>query len=313
MRIEMWKIISASCLVLTLLAGGKILAAEAEMEKQEQLSPGPPPVPDEAIMDKQFEPTAERIEKILAEIKEHNPQKAEELMQLREKDPNAFRLELRKTLRAKFREEMKEQMREMPMLLRGGEEVMMKAREMQRRNPWMGRGGPGMMQEWMKDKPEEYMKWLMENYPDEATKLKELKDQDFERYTRAVMVRGRKYWPIFEASKDNPRLAELLKEQLALKEQRAELIKQIKATTDEKEKQQLTADLEKILGQSFDLIVKRKQLACDDLTKKLTELQKEVVQKKAEIEKWKSKEFKNDKVKQRINELLSEKEKFEWD
>jgi hypothetical protein len=157
------------------------------------------------------------------------------------------------------------------------------------------------------------VKWLKENYPDEATKLEQLKGENPEQYMRAMGISGRKYGRIFEASKDNPQLAAVLKEQMTLKEKRAELLKQIKATTDEKQKKELTAELEQIVGQQFDLIVKRKQMAYEDLTKKLVELQKEVDQRKAEVEKWKSADFKKQQVKQRVDELVNETEKFEWE
>ena len=170
-----------------------------------------------------------------------------------------------------------------------------------------------MMQEWMKDKHVEYTIWLATNYPDEAAKLKDLQEKNPEQYMRAVMVSGRKFWPIFQASKDNPQLEPILKEQLTLREKRADLLKQIKATADEKKKKELTGGLEKIVAQQFDLIVKRKQLGCEDLAKKLEELKKEVDQKKAEIEQWKGKDFKSEQVKKRVNELLNETERFEWE
>jgi hypothetical protein len=170
-----------------------------------------------------------------------------------------------------------------------------------------------MMHERMQEKGEEYMKWLKENYPDEATKLEQLKEGNPEQYMRAMGISGRKYGPIFQASKDNPQLAAVLKNQLALREKRSELLKQIKATTDEKQKKELTGELEKVVDQQFDLIVKRKQLAFEDLTKKLAQLQKEVDQRKAEVEKWKGKDFKNEQVKQRVTELVNETEKFEWE
>ncbi|MBN2019483.1 MAG: hypothetical protein JW749_04590 [Sedimentisphaerales bacterium] len=311
MRSALLKTLLAACLILA-LAGAGTIAFAGEMEKEEQITSPPPPVPEENPPERRFQPRAEHIERILAEIKEENPGKAEELIQLRDKDPNAFRLEIRKATREKFRRGMKEQMGEMPMRQRGSE-ALMKTRGLQGENHWIGRGGPGMMQEWMKDKHVEYTIWLAKNYPDEAAKLNDLQEKNPEQYMRAVVASGRKYWPIFQASRDNPQLASVLKEQLALREQRAELIKQVKATTDEKEKELLTADLEKIVAQSFDLIVKRKEIACEDISNRLAELTRELDHKKTEIEKWKTQGFKNEKVKQRINELLSEKERFEWD
>jgi chromosome segregation ATPase len=185
--------------------------------------------------------------------------------------------------------------------------------------PEMGYGAPfegarpEMMREWMQGRSEEYTKWLKENYPDEATKLEQLKEENPGQYMRASGINWKKYGRIYQASKDNPQLAAVLKEQMALKEKRAELLKQIKATTDEKQKKALTGELEQVVGQQFDVIVKRKQIAYEDLTKKLEELKKEVEQRKAEVEKWKSKDFKNEQVKKRLNELINEKEKGEWD
>jgi len=170
-----------------------------------------------------------------------------------------------------------------------------------------------MMREQMQERSEEYMKWLGENFPDEAAKLKQLKEENPEQYMRALMISGRKYHGIFEASRENPQLAAALKEQMALREKREGLLKQIKATTDEKQKKELTGQLEQVVGQQYDVIVKRKELAYEDLTKKLAELQKEVDKRKAEVEKWKGKDFKNDQVKKRVNGLLSDTERFEWE
>jgi hypothetical protein len=185
--------------------------------------------------------------------------------------------------------------------------------------PGMGCGmpfegaGPGMMRERIQEKTDEYMKCLKENYPDEAAKLEQLKKDNPEQYMRAMMISGKKYGRICQAIKDDPNLAKVLKEQMALKEKRAELLKQIKATTDKKQKEMLMSELEQVVGQQFDLIVKRKQIAYENLAKKLEELQKEVDHKKAEVEKWKGKDFKSEQVKQRVNELVSETEKFEWE
>jgi hypothetical protein len=247
-----------------------------------------------------FEPTPEQTDHILAELKEKNPQKADELMQLREKDPNAFRMELQNAMREQFMLRMHEQRG----MQQGGPAGQPHAMQ-----------GPGaeMMREKIQEKTEEYLKCLRENYPDEAAKLEQLKMDNPEQFMRAMMISGKKYGPICQAVKDDPNLAKVLKQQMELRSKRAELLKQIRATTDEKQKKTLTTELEQIVGQQFDLIVKRKQMAYEDLTKKLADLQKEVNQRKAEVEKWKGKDFKSQKVKERVTELLNEKEKFEWD
>lgn len=304
--------ILAVCLIVAGAGWGKITAGE--MANEEQISPEPPAFPGGQMP--QMGP--EQLDKMLGELRKINPQKADELAKLREENPDAFRVELHKAMREQFEQRMKEQMAE-PSRRRQRPEVspMESGDKPKGQRPgegaWMGHGGPEMMREWMEKKHEEYINWLETNYPDEAAKLKQLKEENPEQYMRAVMVSGRKYWPIFQASKDNPELARVLKEQLAMKEHRNIILRRIKETTDEKEKKELTAELERIVGRQFDLIVRKKQLAYEDLAKKLEDLKKEVEHKKAEAEKWKSRDFKNEQVKKRVTELLSETEKFEWE
>jgi hypothetical protein len=310
MRINVWKTVLIVCCVLAITGLSQTRAGELAQEEQIGVAlPGP----GGPMMGKgQFEPTPEQTDHILAELKEKNPQKADELMQLREKDPNAFRMELRNAMREQFMSHMHEQRGEQGRPFdnaqgrwqQGGPEGQPHAMQ-----------GPGaeMMREKIQEKTEEFLKCLKENYPDEAAKLEQLKKDNPEQFMRAMMISGKKYGPICQAVKDDPNLAKVLKGQMELRGKRTELLKQIRATTDEKQKKTLTTELEQIVGQQFDLIVKRKQMAYENLTKKLADLQKEVGQKKTDVEKWKSKDFKSQRVKERVTELLNEKEKFEWD
>lgn len=298
MRINVWKTILVVCCVLAMAGLNQTKAGELAQEEQIGVAP---PGHGGPMMDKgQFEPTTEQMDHILAELKEKNPQKADELAKLREKDPNAFRAELRNVMRDQFMSRMREQKG----MQQGGPGGPPRAMQ-----------GPGMemMREKMQEKTDDFLKCLKENYPDEATKLEQIKKDNPDQYMRAMMIAGKKYGPYCQAAKDDPNLAKVLKSQMELRNKRSELLKQLRATTDEKQKKALTSELEQIVGQQFDLIVKRKQMAYEDLTKRLADLQKEVDQKKIEAEKWKGKDFKNQKVKERVTELLNEKEKFEWD
>jgi len=310
MRVNWWKAVLVACCILAIAGLSQTKAGEFSQEEQVSASP---PGPEGPMQGKgRFEPTPEQIEHILAEIREANPQKADELAQLREKNPDAFKMEMRNIMREQFMSRMHEQRGEQGKPFdktqgrwqQGGPEGQPHAMP-----------GPGdeMMREKIQEKTDEYMKCLRENFPDEAAKLEQLKRDNPEQYMRALMISGKKYGRICQAAKDDPNLAKVLKQQMELKDKRAELLRQIRATTDEKQKKTLTTELEQIVGQQFDLIVKRKQMAYEDLTKKLADLQKEVNQRKAEVEKWKGKDFKSQKVKERVTELLNEKEKFEWD
>ena len=303
-----WKTALVFCSILALT--GWYQAGAAELAKEEQVMMDPQPGPEGPMQG--FEPGPEQIERMMAQIRKTNPQKADELVGLREKDPVAFKAELRNLMREQFVKRMAERGGEAGRWQKGGPEGPMPGpgapAGMGCETP-PGGGGPEMMHGWVQQRNEEYMKWLKVNFPDEATKMEQMKGEDA---GRAMGISWRKYGRIYMA-KDNPQLVAVLKEQMTLKDRRGEILKQIKVTADEKQKKELTGQLEQLVGQQFDLIVKRKQIAYEDLTKKLAELQKEVDQRKAEVEKWKSKDFKNDQVKQRVKELISESEKFEWE
>jgi hypothetical protein len=295
MRTNVWKTVLATCCILAITGLSQTRAGELAQEEQIGVAP---PGPGGPMMGQgRFEPTSEQMDHILAELKEKNPQKADELAKLREKDPDAFRMELRNIMREQFMSRMMEQRKP-------------------QQGPQAGHDmpGPDFMREKIQEKTDEYLKCLKENYPDEAAKLEQLRKDNPDQFARAMMISGKKYGPFCQAIKDDdPNLAKVLKQQIEFRCKRTELLKQIRATTDEKQKKALTTELEQIVGQQFDLIVKRKQMAYEDLTKKLADLQKEVGQKKTEVEKWKSADFKSQRVKERITELLNEKEKFEWD
>jgi hypothetical protein len=299
MRISVWKTVLVVCCILAISGVSQTRAGDLAKEEQTAVAP---PGPDGPAL------TPAQMDHMLAEIKEKNPQDANELTQLRQKDPNAFKNELRNRMREQFMSRMLEQKGPQ----QGGPAGQPHAAA-PGAPPKAGHDGPDFMRERIQERTDEYLKCLKENYPDEATKLEQLKKDNPDQYVRALMISGKKYGRICEAVKDDPNLAKVLKQQMELKDKRAELLKQIRATTDEKQKKTLTADLEQIVGQQFDLIVKRKQMAYEDLTKKLADLQKEVDQKKTDVEKWKSKDFKSQRIKERVTELLNEKEKFEWD
>jgi hypothetical protein len=249
------------------------------------------------------------VERMLARIRETNPEKADQLAALQKDNPDAFWTEFRKVMREQFGQGMRERAGERQHQAPQGPNGP--------QGPWMGNehGGPGkeMIRERMQEKQTEYLEWLKQNYPDESEKLSQLQTQNPDHYMRALGISLKKYGPIMQASKDNPQLAAVLKDNLILKGKRDELLRQIRGAADETKKKELTRELEGVVGRQFDLIVKRKQIAYEDLLKKLEEMRKEVEQRKVEVEKWKSAEFKQQSVKDRIKELVSQTEKFEWD
>ncbi len=249
------------------------------------------------------EPGEVMIKAMMERIAKADPLRAEELEKLRETDPK------------EFKKEIAEAMREMSC-------QRTKSRDEQK--GWRGRrshmGMPfersGHSRRWsaiMRQRHEEYLGWLQENYPDQAKKLIELRKQDPKLYMRKLGLSFKTYGKIAEAAKENLKLAGILKEDLELKKQRDSLLSQIKTATDEKKKQQLIEELQEIVSARFNLVVERTQIRYEQLSKKLERLKDELKQKEAKVEKWKDPEFKKQNVKARMEKLLSESEKFSWE
>ena len=132
-------------------------------------------------------------------------------------------------------------------------------------------------------------------------------------YRRRLALASKRYKRIQEVQKDNPELAEALKVDLALRSGRAELLRKIKAAATADEKEHLTEELEQVVGERFDLIVKRKQMRYQQLRKGLDNLIEQVSTSEAMLDKYKDRRFKKEHVKQRVKALTSGKEPFKWD
>jgi len=262
--------------------------------------------------------TDEKIERIMNRLKEADPKKAEELEKLREKNEEKFRAELRKVVHERYRKHTGRRSRP-----RGEPNKPFMKPYRPGRGPRMGHPGmPGMKERGgmrmdmgmgmnMQEKRAEYLKWLKENYPEKTDELAELREENPELYMRKLWRGYKKYRRIVEAEKENPELAQALKEDLELKNRRDTLLRKIRAASDD-EKRELAKELKGVVSNRFDLIVKRKQIEYEQLLKKLEKLKERVKQSEAEVEKWKDVKFKNENVKARVEELVSGAGKFKW-
>lgn len=163
----------------------------------------------------------------------------------------------------------------------------------------------------VQEKEIELMNWLDKNDPNKAKELKALKETNKRAYGRRMMFEMRNYRQIIEAEQLNPALAEVLKKDMVLKQQRNELLEQIKSTGDEAKKKELTEQLKDVLGQRFDLIVEKKQLRYEELKKKLEELQQSVNRSQAELKTIKDK--KAEQVEKHLQQVLNQTEQINWD
>jgi hypothetical protein len=286
--------------------------AAEDVNKKEVKSTEPLPPPPGGVVEKEniwsedaakgehgrFELTEEKIERIMNQLAKTDPEKAEELKQLQAKDPEKFKAEIREVMREQFGKRFRERME------KRSEQHSKKFGE-----PF-GPGGmpPGVGMPWRYDK---YLNWLKENYAEEAKKLAELSTKDTDLYSKQLELSLKKYGRIAEAARENPQLAEVLKEDLALRQQQDKLLGQIE-TAGDKEKEKLVTELKEVLNHRFDAILKRKQIEYEQLLKKLERLKKEVEQRNAKVEKWKDAGFKNESVKARLKELLGKTDEFKW-
>ena len=222
-----------------------------------------------------YRTSEDEIDHFLKELKESDPAKAKELTTLREKNPEKFRDELRKTIREQFSKRIESW-----------------------RNRWRA----------------EFLEWLGKAVPKVARDLTKLKDTDPDLYAKKYEIIREKYRRIFDESKRNPDLAEVLMAELELEKRQELLVKEIKAAKSEKEKKKLTSQLEEVVGNKYDLIIAKKIIAYEFLLKRVEELQKELNRNREKIDKWKDEKIKAQNVKERVDELTepSRSRKFPW-
>lgn len=225
-----------------------------------------------------IELTEEEIGRILESLKKEDPKAAKEVVKLRQQAPEKFIEELRRN---------------------GGEEYEKIVQEHSERARQQRRA--------------DFFDWLEKNYRRESRELASVKDRDPNLYEKRLDYFMReKYAPIREAERSNPELAVVLKEDLLLKERRDVLIMKIAAAKNERDKQRLVAQLESVLGERYDLILRRKQIEYERLLRWVEGLQNRIKRSRAEIAEAKKEEVKAENIKERMKTLLEGKKKFQW-
>lgn len=227
---------------------------------------------------RRFELTEEEIDSIMDSLKKRSPEKAKELEKLREKEPEKFIGELRRHAREEFGKVVRER-----------------------------------IEKWRQQRQAEFIEWLEKSVPKEAKELAKIKESSPDLYGKKYELAWKKYGRIFDESRRNPELADVLIEDLKLQKRREELVPKIKAAKTQKEKDKLTAELEEVVGRRYDLIVRRKQIAYERLLKWLEELQNRIKESRNEIIEWQDANAKAENIKQRTQELLEGKSGFSWD
>ncbi len=219
--------------------------------------------------------TDEQIDGILKELKERDPNNAKELTDLRTNDPEKFRIEFR-------------------------------------RHAWP-EISRAIMVSWENRRRTEFLEWLEKYVPKEAEALAKLKESEPNLYAQNYQITLRKYNRIYEHARRNSELAPVLVADLQLAEREDELVKKINAAKTEQEKAELTAQLEEVVADKYDLIVRRKQIEYEGLLRRLEALQKQVRASLEDIKVWRDDTFKAKNVKERIEDLTEERKTgFRW-
>ena len=218
------------------------------------------------------------VNRILKGLQQRDPAKAKQLSELRQKDPERFKAQLREQGQVELDQIIRERL---------------DARR-QERNA-------------------KFVEWLRANYPSEEQALAKLKEKDPQLYINAFDRLMKQYGYIFEADSSNPEMGTVLKEDFTLKKREDELSKLIRNEKSEAKKQSLGADLQDVIAKRYDLIVRRKEIAFEQLLKKLDELQRQVRESKDEIGRWRDPKIKQENVKQRTQSRTDNKVRFKWD
>lgn len=269
-------LVMVAALTLWAVPGRAEDALEAKKEEK-KTDPNMWSPPEQVGDSRRMRLSEEEITRIMERIKTDDPKKAKELENLRTLDEEKFRRELREYGREEFSKIVRER-----------------------------------IDEYRRRRRDEFLKWLEEQYQGEAKELAKFKDKDADVYNKRYDFVWKKYGYIHDAWRTNAELGEVLKQDLSLKNRRDYLLAKLKNEKEEGKKNELLAQLKEVTEDRFDLIVRRKQIAYDDLLKKIKELQDRINEQKSEIRKWRDKNFKEENVKQRLKELTEGVSQFNW-
>ena len=267
--------------------------------------PAESPPPEESTAEPSRDPgfmfNEEYIADLLEKIKQDDPNEAQKLEKLRQEDPHRFRVEIRRISRQQMESRHDA----------GFEQPEGQAEMRNPRNPSRVFRAREKAREQLGEMERELISWLEKNEPNDAKDLAGLKEKDPPAYMRRIADEMKKYREIIEAEKVNPALAVILKQDLAFKKQRDQLLEKIRAATDKKEKKQLTEQLKQVVSERFTVEVQKKQLKYEELKKELEELQRRVSKSEAELENFKN--TKNEYIDTDMQDLLEKANQLDKD
>lgn len=254
----------------------------------------------------------DRINQVLLQIRKENPARADELEKLRKENIDKFREQIRAEVTKLLRQQPPQQGGPGREPKPGGTGGPMPPPPPDRPGPQLPRGEPDSPERWrsrMERMHDDFIAWLEKNYPNHAAILKRVREKEPDKYMEKVIEKMHVYDPIRQAERTNPRLAQVMKDDLELQKQRDDILRQLKENGKDREK--LLAELKEVISKRFDTIMERKQLQYEELKKKLEDLQKQVSTQEKELEKLKNN--KDTAVKEYFDELVNKSNKMNWD
>lgn len=278
-----------------------------------------------------------KTDRIMDFLERSNPEKAEELRNLKEQDSEAFEKEIEQ-IAAKMREKMGQKRKGQGQDRRkmdndavtrpsdkGDWQQPRKTKKPDDRNelqdrpmphePGIGRGrserGRESYNEVMRKRNDQFMEWLTDNFPEKAQEFQAAAEANPERSFRDMMPTMMKYRGIFETEKKNPELAELMKKDLELNQERTEILEQLKNSENEEDTQELTKELKDVVAARFDLILEKRHMKFEELNERLEKLTEELEKQQEELEELSNE--RDEQIDERLEQLLEEKGKSVWD
>jgi hypothetical protein len=166
------------------------------------------------------------------------------------------------------------------------------------------------MKQWEKERNAEYIAWLKENYPEEEARLEKIQKKQPKTFNRQVRASKKIYGEIMEMQKENPKIAENMKEQLEVIKKRTMLIERATSLAKEIKKakgprrDKLVKQLKDTLSIRIDLIVVLAKLKYEVLEEKIKQLNIQIAKQKKQTERFIQK--KDEEIAKRMERLLKE-------
>lgn len=224
--------------------------------------------------------TEKQVTQAMNQLRKTNPEKAEQLEQLKNTDLEAFVKAIREHVLAEKADASKD--------------------KKQPRAKW---------KEKLRQRHERFLAWYKEHYPEAYDDLSELKNTNPDLFVQKVIDLLKIYDPIQKTEKSNPKLAKAMKKNLELQQERDAVLLQIQISSGS-EQAKLIEELKTIISKRFDTIVLEKQLLQESMKKRLEALARKIETRNAALDNLIK--TKDQSVETRLKELVERTEKVNW-